>query len=335
VLNHPAHLQLLSGFIRGGNENDLLIITQRPEIDFMLSSKEVSNYLPKREIVRVPRLAGRNVGILKKIIRAFVRKKIVNKAFKSRVKNSKYRIERIVSIGAPIELRVGRKRKIDQRWYVSDTEPNIIAHKLGMYYATDILLPHHWDEENDGGWLKRVLKKRIRVHHYHGVHGHVHLSKIDKSPTNLYDKKKLLVRKIIGDGIHDHNEILNFDDSLIRDDFEIEFQNEIDPEKAKWTLPNELIKYDGVLTQSVTLATESTIQGVPTLLISKAKRGFLKYLNSEYNNFYRMSEIEPLLVKEWSDSIFSSEKLGTKSISWPNTRMRWVELLGPWKENLD
>ena len=218
---------------------------------------------------------------------------------------------------------------------MSDTEPNIIAHKLGMYYATDILLPHHWDEENDGGWLKRVLKKRIRVHHYHGVHGHVHLSKIDKSPTNLYDKKKLLVRKIIGDGIHDHNEILNFDDSLIKDDFEIEFQNEIDPEKAKWTLPNELIKYDGVLTQSVTLATESTIQGVPTLLISKAKRGFLKYLNSEYNNFYRMSEIEPLLVKEWSDSIFSSEKLGAKSISWPNTRMRWVELLGPWKENLD
>ena len=105
MLNHPAHLQLLSGFIRGGNENDLLIITQRPEIDFMLSSKEVSNYLPKREIVRVPRLAGRNVGILKKIIRAFVRKKIVNKAFKSRVKNSKYRIERIVSIGAPIELK--------------------------------------------------------------------------------------------------------------------------------------------------------------------------------------------------------------------------------------
>jgi predicted glycosyltransferase len=334
VLDHPAHLQLLSGFIRAGNKKDLLIITRRPEIESMLESDEVNRYLPEREIVRVPRLAGKNIGLLRKVARGLIRRRIVNQALKERKGESK--VQRIVSIGAPLELRVGKSRKVRERWYVSDTEPNKIAHRLGITCATDVLLPKHWNGHIDGGWLDYIVKKRIRLHRYEGVHGHVHLStpKTHKK-KEFNDKKIILIRKIMGDGIHDGDELLQIQETLINNDFNFEFRDEVTPEKANWSLPSELIKYDGVITQSVTLASESAIQGIPTLLISRAKRGFLEYLDSGHPNFYRVVDIGGNIGEKWNQLLAKNVQVSSMEYSWPDTRKRWIELFGPWNETLD
>ena len=55
---------------------------------------------------------------------------------------------------------------------------------------------------------------------------------------------------------------------------------------SAWDLPVQATLFDGVLTGSTTLAAESVVQGVPTLLISKAKRGFLTYLADQPHLFH-------------------------------------------------
>jgi len=241
-----------------------------------------------------------------------------------------------VSIGAPIELRIGKKRKVDSRWYVSDTEPNKIAHRLGIKCATDVLFPEHWNSKIDGGWLDYVVRKNVRLHRYEGLHGHVHLI----SPR-LNDKKKeegapkILVRRLSGGGIHDRSELLKIEDALIDNKFDFEFRDEFESEKANWALPSELTKYSGVVTQSVTLASESAIQGVPTLLVSKAKRGFIEYLNTRYTNFYRVSDMMSEGYTKWNQMISNKEGNHLTTERWPNTRKRWIELFGPWAETLD
>ena len=335
VLDHPAHLQLLSGFIRAGNENDLLIITKRPEIEQMLNSELVSTYLPDREKIRVPRLAGKNVNFFKKVIRGFKRRSIIKKALKKRINKTHFDIKRIVSVGAPIELRVGKSMKINQRWYISDTEPNKIAHRLGMFSATDILVPNHWNESLDGGHLHNSSKRNIRIHKYEGLHGHVHLNLHNQMVKNPNDKRSILIRQIIGDGIHDKDELLEVEIPLDKNRFTYEFRNENEPQNANWDLPSNLIKFDGVITQSVTLASEATIQGVPTILISKAKRGFIEYLDKEHSNFYRIDDskrISQIDLEKYFDSKLIENR---KSNAWPNTRNRWIELLGPWEDVLN
>jgi len=331
ILDHPAHLQLLSGFIRAGNENDLLVITQRPEIEQMIKSDLVSNYLPERDIIRVPRLAGKNVNFFNKIIRGIRRRSIVKKALKNRARKKSCRINRIVSIGAPIELRVGKKMNIEQRWYISDTEPNKIAHRLGMCCATDILVPNHWNEKYDGGYLNRSSSKNIRIHKYEGLHGHVHLNRQNRIINHSEQKKSILIRRIIGDGIHDNGEILEFDELLDKNKFDCEFRNENQPENANWDLPSKLINFDGVITQSVTLASEAAIQGVPTILISKAKRGFIDYLKKRCENFYRIDVISSFNEMDLNKLFDSRDEKYSNPNEWPDTKNQWIELLGPWK----
>jgi hypothetical protein len=55
---------------------------------------------------------------------------------------------------------------------------------------------------------------------------------------------------------------------------------------SAWELPIQATLFDGVLTGSTTLAAEAVVQGVPTLLISKAKRGFLTYLANQPHFFH-------------------------------------------------
>ena len=43
---------------------------------------------------------------------------------------------------------------------------------------------------------------------------------------------------------------------------------------SPWELDKLIAASDGVITQSVTLASEACLLGIPTLLISKAQRGF-------------------------------------------------------------
>ena len=52
-------------------------------------------------------------------------------------------------------------------------------------------------------------------------------------------------------------------------------------------MDRELAAHDGVITQSVTLASEAVLMGTPTLLISDAKRGFLDRLEIEGAPLFR------------------------------------------------
>ena len=54
-----------------------------------------------------------------------------------------------------------------------------------------------------------------------------------------------------------------------------------------WRLDRELAAHDGVITQSVTLASEAALLGTPVLLISAAERGFLDRLEQEGAPLFR------------------------------------------------
>ncbi len=98
-----------------------------------------------------------------------------------------------------------------------------------------------------------------------------------------------------------------------------------------WALDRELAAHDCVITQSVTLASEAALLGTPTLLISKAQRGFLDRLESEGHPLFRWnSNCEG---DEWKDlqaqfltGIHLTEMLEPEA--WPNTRNDLATLLG-------
>jgi hypothetical protein len=54
-----------------------------------------------------------------------------------------------------------------------------------------------------------------------------------------------------------------------------------------WALDRELATHDGVITQSVTLASEAALLGTPVLLISAAQRGFLDRLERDGAPLFR------------------------------------------------
>ena len=171
VLDHPAHVRLLAPFMRSQND-DVIIATNRFEVKSLVEQGD--GYLPRRQTHWVERPVGEG-----KRRKALNRWRSSNK-FLAKCCNSKKPIERIVSIGAPIELMAWRspflKRKIKsikQRWYISDTEVNHLAHKLAKSHTTDFVFPTHWDESLDGGFLQSISQSN--VHRLDGLHGHVHL----------------------------------------------------------------------------------------------------------------------------------------------------------------
>jgi hypothetical protein len=54
-----------------------------------------------------------------------------------------------------------RLSSIKQRWYISDTEVNHIAHSLAQKAATHYVLPTHWDSNIDGGLLERITNATV------------------------------------------------------------------------------------------------------------------------------------------------------------------------------
>ena len=115
--------------------------------------------------------------------------------------------------------------------------------------------------------------------HYIGLHGHVHLSP-GIHANKVSNPPKVLVRLLKGDGIHDDDEVIEIPE-LTFDGLEITSANEDQYDGDAWLLDRQLAKHDGVITQSVTLASEAALLGTPTLLISKAKRGFLGRLQDD------------------------------------------------------
>lgn len=280
VLDHPAHVRLLAPLMREGGTPDLIVACQRDEVQRMIETGD--GRLPRRQTLWVPRPIGEG-----RYRKAMLRLRSVQRFIKAANNDGQGAVERVVSIGAPLELlgqkpRWWRRSSVKERWYITDTEVNHTAHNLALKGATDVVLPTHWREDLDGGFLASFKGK---VHRLDGLHGHVHLVP-HRRPSKVSNPPRIIVRRLNGDGIHDGDEIVPFPGDAL-DGLATTFADEGEYEGSPWDLDRELAAHDGVITQSVTLASEAVLLGTPTLLISAAKRGFLDRLEREGAPLFR------------------------------------------------
>ena len=295
VIDHPAHFQLFRQWFR---DDDILVVTERQELDAMLADGF------EQPVLRVPRVQG---TFLQKVGLGRYRQKAVRSFLKSNP------VSRVISKGAPFELRAA-KGLVTERWYLTDTEVNTTAHKLAK--ATHILLPESWE-----GSLKAT-------HTYPGIlpQAYVPLNSSAWESAKGQVQRQLglsegdLVvfnRKLTGDGIHDTLEIINYEQSIRKMDvhFVENKESTAATDGSAWELPVQATLFDGVLTGSTTLAAEAVVQGVPTLLISKAKRGFLTYL-SDQPHFFHWNEDDLFdgrfneMASEWMGMMRSMRSTG-------------------------
>ena len=88
---------------------------------------------------------------------------------------------------------------------------------------------------------------------------------------------------------------------------------------SAWELPVQATLFDGVLTGSTTLAAEAVVQGVPTLLISKAKRGFLTYL-ADQPHFFHWNEDDLFdgrfskMANDWMEAMRTARSTGRTAV---------------------
>ena len=111
VLDHPAHVRLLAPFIRSGTTSDVLIVTDRVEVRQLLDSSE--GVLPKRQQLSLERPIG------PKRARVAWKRMRIARRFLKEAQQSGGRFDRIIAVGAPLELRVAKRLKIPKRWYLS------------------------------------------------------------------------------------------------------------------------------------------------------------------------------------------------------------------------
>tara|TARA_B100000767_G_scaffold56209_1_gene51748 strand:- start:3842 stop:4795 length:954 start_codon:yes stop_codon:yes gene_type:complete len=311
--------------MRAGQSNDVIIATNRIEVKNLIDQGD--GHIPRRQIHWVNRPVGDS-----KRRKALARWRSSHNFLAQCCKSAKP-IERIVSIGAPIEIMAWRspvlKRKIksiSQRWYISDTEVNHLAHRLSLKDTTHYVLPTHWNEKLDGGFSQRLSDKI--VHRLNGLHGHVHLRPSIR-PTSVSDPPRIMVRLLKGGGIHDDEEIIEIPKSVF-DGLLISHADEDEYDGKAWLLDREAGAHDGVITQSVTFASEAALMGTPTLLVSQAKRGFLKRLENEgYPLFHWQQECEG---DEWKNiqAQFLAGLHLTDAIDtavWPNARKQLADWL--------
>jgi hypothetical protein len=236
------------------------------------------------------------------------------------------RFDRIISVGAPLELRVAKRLKFPKRWYISDTEVNHLAHRLAVNAATDVMVPTHWNASIDGGWLERFQKKGARIHRLDGLHGMVHL-RPQLRPKQVAAIPKIAVRRLLGDGVHDAGEILFIPDSLL-DGIDSTQADESLYAGDAWEFTSMLSMQDGVISQSVTVASEAVLMGVPTLLVSDAKRGFLDRLEADGYPLFRLMTGDN--VEEIHAQFLAGLHLtdALELPEWPNTRQQFAEFIG-------
>ena len=318
VLDHPAHVRLLAPFIRSGTTSDVLIATDRVEVRQLLDSSE--GVLPKRQQLWVERPIGP-----KRARVAWKRMRIV-RGFLKEAQRSGGQFDRIIAVGAPLELRVAKRLKIPNRWYISDTEVNHLAHRLAVNAATDVMVPTHWNTSIDGGWLERFTKKGARIHRLDGLHGMVHL-RPQLRPKQVAVIPKIAVRRLLGDGVHDAGEILSIPDSLL-DGIDSTQADESLYAGDAWEFTSMLSMQDGVISQSVTVASEAVLMGVPTLLVSDAERGFLDRLEADGYPLFRLRTGDN--VEEIHAQFLAGLHLtdALELPEWPNTRQQFAEFIG-------
>ena len=312
VIDHPAHFQL---FRQWFDDGDTLIVTERQELDAMLTIGFA------QEILRVPRVQG---TFLQKVGLGRRREKMARQFLKANP------VERIISKGAPFELRAA-KGLVAERWYLSDTEANTAAHRLAK--ATHILLPESWE-----GKLRST-------HTYPGILPQAYVplncdawnSARGQVQIELGIPSEDLVvfhRKITGGGVHDRAEVVNYEPAIrkMKVHFVENKESAAAMDGSAWEFPVQATLFDGVITGSTTLAAEAVVQGVPTLLISKAKRGFLTYLSDQPHFFHwnendvydgRFSE----MANVWMDYMRSTRMDGRIAVV-DETKSRLNELFG-------
>jgi hypothetical protein len=318
VLDHPAHVRLLAPFIRSGTTSDVLIATDRVEVRQLFDSSE--GVLPKRQQLWVERPIG-----AKRARVAWKRMRSVRRFLKE-AQRSGGRFERIIAVGAPLELRVAKRLKIPKRWYISDTEVNHLAHRLAVNAATDVMVPTHWNASIDGGWLERFQIKGARIHHLDGLHGMVHL-RPQLRPKQVATIPKIAVRRLLGDGVHDAGELLSIPDSLL-DGVDSTQADESLYAGDAWEFTSMLSMQDGVISQSVTVASEAALMGVPTLLVSDAKRGFLDRLEADGYPLFRLrtgDDVEEIHA-QFLAGLHLTDALELPE--WPDARQQFAEFIG-------
>ena len=317
VFDHPAHVRLLAPFLRSGTESDVIIATNRHEVRQLIESSE--GVLPRRQTIWVERPVGKG-----RYRTAWKRMRTVRQELKSASKGGN-RFERIVAVGAPLELRVAKKLGIPDRWYISDTEINHFAHKLARNVATDAIFPTHWDESIDDGWLNKFSQK-VNLHRLNGLHGHVHL-RPQLRPVQVQDPPSFVVRRLQGDGIHDSDEVLEIPNQIL-EGIDITYAVESKYEGDPWQFIAMLSQHNAVIPQSVTVASESVLMGVPTLLVSDAKRGFLNRLESDGYPLFRLtsqSDVEEIQA-QFLAGLFLTEALELPE--WPDAQHQFAEFIG-------
>jgi hypothetical protein len=280
VLDHPAHVRLLAPFLREGTTADLIVACERPEVRAMLEQGD--GRLPRRQTLWVPRPVGEG-----KRRKALYRVRSVQRLLKAAGRDGQGAVERIVGVGAALEMlaakpRWWRRSTVRQRWYITDTEVNHLAHRLARKAATHAVVPTHWRDDLDGGFLASF---QGHVHRLDGLHGHVHLAP-QRRPSKVSNPPRVLVRRLTGGGVHDDGEIVALPDDAL-DGVVTTVADENAYEGDPWALDRELATHDGIITQSVTLASEAALLGTPTLLVSAAQRGFLDRLEADGAPLFR------------------------------------------------
>ncbi len=324
VLDHPAHVRLLAPFLRSGQSNDVIIATRRKEVETLLESGD--GHLPRRQTHWVERPVG------EKRRQKALKRWLSSHRFLRQCCDDEHPIQRIVSIGAPLELMAWRspffRRRlpsIAERWYITDTEVNHIAHHLARKVATDVGLPTHWRDDLDDGFSEQLGTSRL--HRFNGLHGHAHLRPSIR-PSSVSNPPRVLVRRLKGGGIHDDEELVEIPEEVF-DGLSVTLADEDDYSGDAWALDRELAAHDCVITQSVTLASEAALLGTPTLLISKAERGFLDRLEAEGYPLFRWRKT--CQGDEWKNlqaqfltGIHLTEALEPEA--WPNIRQELADV---------
>lgn len=338
VIDHPAHFQLFSPFIRGGHPEDILVLTSRTEVQIMFRTRD--GRIPHRPHLWVERPVGLEIGRLERFRIARRRIKMVRKYLLS---NS--HIQRIVVKGASLELIAAKRAGIPERIYISDTEVNHIAHRIAKRYATDIILPESWKI----GISDRIASDS-RVRRYSGILPEVYVDisagksvrkqaisqirdEIQSTNETISEAPVIFHRSIHGGGIHDDFELINYENWI--KNLPVHFvhtkESAFESTDAAWEIPTQIAMFDGVLTGSTTLASEAVIQGIPTLLISRAERGFLDSIEHRFpQTLFRWKSTDrdgfDEIFKLWIQSILEQESR-TQSIQ--NNRSEFEEMIGP------
>ena len=350
VLDHPAHAQLLAASVRVGHPADRLVVTRRPELQAMLASAE--GHLPSRPLLWVQRPVGRGVGAARRRIRALRRLNAVRRWLRE-ARGDGAPIQRVVGVGAALEVMAAAKEGVAERWYVTDTEVNHMAHRLAFTRSTHLVLPTHWREDLDGGLLAAALARtELALHRLDGLHVHVHRvrppDRAGPDPPPSPDAAlpagtfRILARDLAGGGVHDGGELLDASPFLERlmavSHTEIVIQHEPAAERPRaavdpWSLPAALLDHHAVLTQSTTLAAEAAAQNVPTLLVSRAERGYLDRVQTEGLPLFRVRTgwTHPPDRAAWAHFLGAIPSSGTvhrPPAWWPDAAAQWLKWFG-------